>query len=413
MLAVILLMIAALAFFGPPTRAEVTIDADAGVVLLSTGPEPGDVWVRYYEDTSSFDIESPTASQTISVNKCLAELDDGSDTTDGSEELLTITQIGGSKGLGLVDNGFGTRDKNNCATGNGQIAIGEQVTIGIGSYFEDDVRISRVEVDIEGKQNADLVYSADGVPAPFVPIDAASDNGPDSGANDNDIIEIDFALSPIETISFEPFGNSKALISVEGGGDGDLPGTTPDSIRDSLGVNQTLFALTSSRSFDGVLDCNQSRTLSDGPAGDGIAESITVFRGPNDPLKAETCISEVYYTLNISSTEVFFDFYDVDNQGAEFFVTIEWTAGINPVAPPIRFVDYEDDGLFESGRACGLVTGGTYSDPPLTTDDYVHPTTDDYPDGVPACLAYHELVPTAAGWQQIQTWHVIGDPKWY
>lgn len=416
-------MVAGLVFFGPSGSATTTITGDAGVILLSTGPNDSDNWVRYYEgaygDPSGPDlnVDSGFVPQEILVDKCGVVT---------NNTILEISQTGGREGIGLVSNGFGTRDKDNCATGNGQIGRADTLTLALGSRFDNlSVAIDLVEIDIEGKQNADLHYSLDGGPDElFNLVNPASDNGPDSGTGDNEIAVI-ASEDGFREITLSATGSRKALISVEGGGDGDL--VVPDTERARLGVNQSLFRVVTTRTWDGELLCGDPAVAAGtDPASDGPAESGALVRGDDDDTKAEEPCELIPYTFQIEDDNVFFDYGD-NGEGNRFLVRIDWDPGTySPLAPPVRTVDYYNDGVddYVPGVACTAGDDAPGEEPSIDSS-YTHPvstTAEPIPDGefsyfannieVPVCLAGEHMVLTSAGWQQIQWWDVKGDPRW-
>jgi hypothetical protein len=169
-----------------------------------------------------------------------------------------------------------------------------------------------------------------------------------------------------------------------------------------LGVNQTLFRLVTSQTFDGNLLCGDEKVptsiAGDGPALDGLVTRGSDLKS-NDPCEA------VPYIFQIQDDSVYFDYLD-GGEGAQFIVRIDWDPSdpiVNPIAPPIREIDYTDDGVenYVPGVACVSVSGGVY----------VHPT-DAAGDDIPWCLIDHDIELTEDGWQQIQWWHGQGDPRW-
>ena len=413
LVAVAAALLMALLAFVPATNAAdgVTVTEDAGVVLLSTGPDPSDNWIRYYATpTSPLDVDDFDAEQTIDARRCKATVGD---------LLLTITPSPTTEDLGLVSNGFGVRSKNNCATGNGQVGVTESLTIALGESFGSNHAMESVEIDVEGKQNAILGYTlGDGAGSGSRPLNSASDNGADSGTNDNTIVVIegdddgDGGTKLFDSVTLVPTGNDKAIISVEGGGDGMVTGPAA-SVRSHLGVNQTLFAVVTSHTFDGSLDCGDEV----GPttvAANGPALTGEVVRGPNT--KVTECPA-VPYTFQIQDDSVLFDYLD-DGRGARFIVKIEWDPAdvpVDPLNPPDRLINYfpnDDPSAFVTGMAC---LSQTSDDDPLVStpqigDVFEHPAVGG--DVVPWCLAGEQLVLTASGWQQVQWWDGTGDPRW-
>ena len=387
------LLVAMLVFTSAAAAAGILYKhASAGVILLSTGPDSGDNWIRYYDedDLVSFDVDSFTDEQEIDLSKCKIITDDS---------ILQISSAGGNQfGRGLVSNGIGVRTKNNCATGNGQVDTSQSVTFTLNlpnPIFESTYAIELAEIDVEGKQDADLAYRLDNGVEQVAPLNSSSDNGPDSGTGDNTLVSITPA-EPFLSVTFAPSGSGRELISIEGGGDGPLAG---GSERAALGVNQTLFQLVTSQTFDGDLLCNgpqdPTSIAAAGPAVDGSVERLDDLKGEGnceeDPLP---------YTFQIQSDSVYFDYLD-GGEGAQFIVRIDWDPSdpiVNPIAPPVRQIDYTDDGVenYVDGVACLSVIGGVYT----------------HPLGVPWCLIDHQIELTPYGWQQIQWWHGQGDPRW-
>ena len=183
LVAVAAAVLMALLAFMPATDAAdgVTVTEDAGVILLSTGPDSDDNWIRYYATPESpLDVADFDAEQAIDVRRCKATIGDS---------LLAITPSPSAADLGLVSNGFGVRTKNNCATGNGQVDVDQSLTIALGSSFSPTHALASIEVDIEGKQNASLAYVlGDEAGSGSRTLNAASDNGADSGTGDNAIV---------------------------------------------------------------------------------------------------------------------------------------------------------------------------------------------------------------------------------
>jgi hypothetical protein len=416
----------ALAIAFPPTNASgqapATVEHDAGVLLLSTGAAAGDNWVRYYADpTSPLDVDSYDVHQTISVSR-RCEV-----TTDGS--LLAIAEEGGTRGIGIVSNGYGVRTKNNCSTGGGRIGAGQSLTFSLGSSFDASHEVNLAEVDVEAKFNADLgySYSLDGEGGSgTAPLPNTSDNGPDAGVGDNNIAVIEPATN-FTAITFMPAGSSSGEVAIEGGGDGVVPGGT---LRTALGVNQTLFDLVTVKSFDaGDLDCGDVEGPTVTPDDNGPAEEISLGRGENlDKEDEEVECVEVAYTFRIEDDSVLFDADLVSDvqENANFLVRIDWEPGdptIDPFNTPHREINYFPNvnaNDYEQVSAClSLVSEGDVIDPDPDPDDvYEHPEgplDSGKFDGeiVPWCLAGERLVLLESGeWQQIQWYDGAGDPRW-
>ena len=399
MLAVAILLIASFAFFGPPSQATEPVYGDLGVIVLSTGPEPEDNKLEYYDnpDFTAGGSGLGTVAYTELITTVRCEASPGT-------TVLVMDQDPDGRGLGLVSNGFGTRDKNNCSTGNGQIAMGESLTITPGSVPGSNARIIHAEIDVEGKQNADLGYRIDGGALNTLPIRPASDNGPDSGVNDNFPAVLDLRLTPARDLLLTPAGNSKALISVEGGGDGYIE-RDENTYRELFDVNGSLFVV--AEVFDGLLDCGGYANVDaegapsspTGPAIDGdLWRASANAKGPCEPIP---------YTFIIEDDNVFFDFDD-GGVGASFLVKIDWRADpqLDPVRPPIREVDIDGTGFADGIKCDTVVTPPEAGALPSVGDGYSDSN------GSAVCLASQTFVLTGDGWQQIQWWAVNADPRW-
>ena len=419
LLATVLGLVAALAVILPTPdasgQAPVTIEDDAGVILVSTGPGSGDNWIRYYADpVAPLNVDAYDVQQTINVsNKC--------GVTNPVGSLLAISETGGTGGIGLISNGYGVKTKNNCSTSQGRIGFGQSLTFELGSFFAHDIEMVLGEVDVEGKFGADLGYTAvgDNVHTATVDLPNTSDNGPDAGGGDNNIAVLDPQMN-FRSITFEAVGENKAEVAIEGGGDAILAGE-PDSERTALGVNQSLFKLVSVREFDaGDLFCGDTvpatQTNEDGPA-----EDISLGRGQN--LKGDPCV-EVAYTFRIESDSVLFD-VDLESdeqENANLLVRVDWEPVADsgfPFETPHRQINYfpdDPDSDFEPVVACeSLEYDGDIADPlPHPEDVYEHPDDARFEGGVaPWCLAGEQLVLDESGqWQQIQWYDGAGDPRW-
>lgn len=162
--------------------------------------------------------------------------------------------------------------------------------------------------------------------------------------------------------------------------------------------------------FEGDLACfdeAQAEVVSEaGPALEAVLERL-------QNTKDSDCTDLVEYTFVIEADNVYFDFNDT-GVGARFLVRIEWDPSdpiVNPITPTIRYVNYYDDteANYVPGVAC-LATGfdeGANIDPLPDADDFY-----EHPPGIPVCLAGQIVIPASGGWQQIQWWDVIGDPRW-
>jgi hypothetical protein len=397
---------------------------------VSAGPGSGDNWIRYYEDPQApLNVDAFDAEQIIDVSKQCGV------TTDGSLLAISAADDVGSRDVGLVSNGYGVKTKNNCSSAQGRVGLGQSITFELGSSFAENIEMVLGEVDVEGKFGADLGYAAtlgEEVFSGTVELPNTTDNGPDSGGNDNNIVVIAPEMN-FRSITFEAAGDDKAEVAVEGGGDAILAGEA-DSLRTALGVNQSLFELVSLREFDaGDLDCGDVVGPT-APDEEGPAERIILGRGDN--LKSDPC-NQVAYTFRIETESVLFDANIEDQENANFLIRIDWDpdiVAVDPANPPDRQINYfpfVDPDDYEDTLAClALLDEGSAEDGDIISEDpdpddvYLHPTGPT-PSGkfdgeiVPWCVAGEKLVLLEAEvlgqpgkWQQVQWYDGAGDPRW-
>ena len=402
LMALALALLIALAIIVAPNSASggevpggISVPADEGVILLSSGPGSADLWIRYYESSGSgFDVTAPTAVQTFDLSRC---------NVDGlpGDQLLTITGSGGNGDVALLSNGLGVKDKGNCSTDQGRVNDGQTLTIELGSYFTNpNLVIDAAEIDVEGKHSTDLAYSTDTGPSGVIPLSNSSDNGPDSGAGDNEVAEIGDGTG-FRSLTLAPDGSSLAAVAIEGGGDGPVSG---GFYRTELGIDHgTLFHLVSTTTYDGTLDCNEA-VAKDGVDGDA-ADRVTVTRQSN---KGDCTDDLIEYTIVIDDTGVVFDPNIGDREDTNFLVQIDWAPYADPFTPPHRTISL-DGVTYEPVEACSSQDseGSVILLDPDPDDIFLHPTE------VPWCLAGQQQVLLDDGtWQQIQ-WYDGGiDPRW-
>jgi hypothetical protein len=190
---------------------------DAGRIVLELNRGPISSTSEYTKSSGAVRYFAPGATTpTQSVT-----FDGGSNcrvaNTAAIAALLSFTTVGGN--LGLRDAGLGVRTRNNCYRDGGRVDVGQILQFSLdGTSLGSNVRISRAELDIEGKGGADLGYTLDGGTATTADLNASSDNGPDSGSSDNTRVVIEPA-NPFRTMTLFPSGSSKGQVSLEGGGD--------------------------------------------------------------------------------------------------------------------------------------------------------------------------------------------------
>jgi hypothetical protein len=394
---------------GPATgTSHLDVTEDVGVLLLSTGPEAGDNYIEYYADADpSTGLGVLTASRNISTNRrCdVTEFNDVDLQGDNPGALLTISDNGNRSYSGLVSNGFGVKTKNNCSTSQGRIGPSQELTLSLGDYFDDAVEIDILEVDVEGKFNASLSVTLDeNLPFTESLPDGDSDNGPDSGPSDNTLVTIGGDGVPnFDTVTFGPAGPSSAEVSIEGGGDGPVEG---GDLRgpDHFDVNQTLFQLVSTETWDGILNCDESAVTVGDPG--EAATDVAITRLSN---KDGSCGALVLYNLDIDGTSVLFDPDLSVEDDAQFLVQIDWAPYADPFNPPHRQISFSGDGSdYQDVVACESLV----KDDPAKVDPEPADTIEN-PEGVLWCLAgqRQNLLPDST-WQQVQWYHGGGDPFW-
>jgi hypothetical protein len=399
--------------------SHLDVTENAGILLLSTGPQASDNYIEYYADADldgaggTADLGALTASRGIETNRRCDVTDfnvvDLQGETDGS--LLTLLDNGSRSYSGLVSNGFGVKTKNNCSTSQGRIGPGQLLTLSLGDYFGDSVAINVLEVDVEGKFNAKLSVSLNDELSFTEPLpDGDSDNGPDSGASDNTLVTIGGdGIIDFDTVTFGPAGPDSAEVSIEGGGDGTVTG---GYLRGHFGVNQTLFQLVSTEAWDGILNCDESVATVGDPG--EAATDVAITRLSN---KDGSCGALVLYNLDIDGTSVLFDPDLSVEDDAQFLVQVDWAPYADPFSPPHRQISLAGDGSdYQDVIACESLEQGAAPNPdnPDPADTIVNP------DGVLWCLAgqqqnlLSEITPPAelAPWQQVQWYHGGGDPLW-
>ncbi len=309
---VILAMVAAV--FATAAIAEEPFYVDRGVLLLHTSDSG--YKVQWFDVPVS--LAGPaTATQNINIDsKCNVTLSGAS--------LISLTPTGGNGKVGAVSNGLGVKTKNNCSTDQGQIVIGQTLKVELASDFNNTYSIGSAELDIEGKHDAKLGVAFPVGPAQVLMLGNTSDNGPDSGIGDNNVITITPA-HPVRSMTLYPVanGNGGPAVSLEGGGDGVLAGGVR---RTALNTNASLFSLV--QEFDGVLDCGQSTP----PEGGGADAAITVFRGGQTECQLKP------YNDDASGSTASFE--PIGQAGAEFTATIVWPAEGAVLPVPGTTIDF-------------------------------------------------------------------------
>lgn len=414
LIALALGLLIALAIVGAPDSASGTshtvVAEDAGILLLSTGPDKSDNYIEYYpdavlpaDDGTPATLGTPeTPRQPLISGRCDAVL-------DGT--LLSITPSGGNGRAGIVSNGIGVKARNNCATAEGRVGPGQSLEFALGSRFEGlSYQFKTIEVDVEGKFNAQLRFTlkTDGIDGftDNLELRNGSDNGSDSGARDNDIaVAGDPSGSPFDTITFEPIGQSNSEISIEGGGDGAVPG---GHLRPEFRVDdKTLFHLV--KTYEGELSCdNDSDEELGTDPGDAAVRAMVIRQANKDGCPADG--DPIPYNLEITDEGVLFDPNIGTRNDLNFLVRIDWAPHADPFDPPARWISLD-------GVSYDLVVACLSQDLSGGLDPDLDPDADDvfiHPADAPWCMAGQRqvLFEDTELWQEIQ-WHDgTIDPNW-
>ncbi len=347
---------------------------------------------------------TPTSSQPVTVTgKCAAA---------SSGPLASIAAAGGNQGLGLVTGGLGVRQKNTCSSAEGRVGGTEQITVALGAAFDDDVFVTAVELDVEGKFDADLAVSLDGAPPLARALLNSSDNGPDAGISDNDRVLVSTAqpdVHPFRSLTLSAAGGEIAL---EGGGDASYARYLSEGKVGPLGTSSstadTILRLVRIRDFADDLSCDETRTAA---VIGGSADAATINRLDNLE-GAETC-EDVGVTFEITDDGVLLDkgTTGLDSgapQAVHAIVDIVWTAQAAAVPLPAREINFDpaDPAGWEVVQWC------TSWDP--VTQTAVHPPDADFPGGVlPWCLVDEHVELQGDGTVvQVQRYDGAGDPMW-
>ena len=229
---------------------------------------------------------------------------------------------------------------------------------------------------------------------------------------------ITFALFSTETCTGDPVATANATAAVNGNGM-----YASMDVTDALPFGTYYWKATygGDTNNDGNSDCGAAVQIyqqgvdcleSGFEAGDDglIALGVAFERGFDLIDGKDSCdVGEIPVTLEISETEVTFDFpTNATYPGARFMVRIDWNPAfptVDPFNPPDRQVAYDVNGSYVTGEAC---TGTNAPPGVVPTPAFVY----NHPVDTPVCLAGEQLLLTPDGWQQIQFWDVLYDPKW-
>jgi hypothetical protein len=202
--------------------------------------------------------------------------------------VLSTTPMTPRRDVGLVDNGLGSREQNNCNRSNGRLEPGHAfvITLGTDPKF-DDVVFDYGVLDIEAKFGADLLAETSLLAGSQIryedTLSNASDNDADAQGADNNRVSIGAAASAGATMG--PAGDdfdrlvivptsadNRGQVALEGGGDFAAAGTSEQ--------NRTVFHLVTSKTYEHTVVCYADGGVFD-PNGDGTVKGI--IETPADP----------------------------------------------------------------------------------------------------------------------------------
>lgn len=431
----------------------------AGTLVMGTDPG-GTLRVTWYDSEGApVDVDGSPATVQIDLqkrDKCLVD-------TEQLATLLTIEGVSDDQGafdVGLVSNGLGSRESNNCSSSNGRLDDGQSFRLSLGSLFaESGIVIDRALLDIEGKFSSLLSFTATDAAGDEVFSEAAhvlssdSDNGADAGADDNVDVLVGVAgpADDFDTLTISPTSDDgRGEIALEGGGDYSVPSE-----------HRTTFWLTQENPFEYDLLCgdDESEDFGDvitpeGELADDYPLQATIVRyddyvpgsGPINgcqPIGADLSDDDLGVLLRKTTASA-----DGTEQNPQVRIELLWI--VRADSPTIeadlaRDIDLDGDGTafgFEPATTCISYTPEPAPEPtdpstfsPLDPDNdgvdgfididhpgtVVHPTDSRFTGGIlPWCLVLDERTPTVitvAGEAipviiQRQVWDGEGDPRW-
>ena len=375
---------------------ELAIDGDA-------------VTVTYLTQDGEEDLAPDPASAALTLrrgDRCQVD-------TGALDGLLSIgVESPTSSTVGLVNNGLGTWDRNNCNTENGRLEDGEGLVLSLGDLFGADVAIGGGLLDIEGKFGADLELT--GTYAGMTVLDTvadltgdASDNGADSGSSDNTAVALDID-GAVDTLRLTPTSDDgRGTVSLEGGGDYD----TPDE-------NRTVLELVRYESFEYAFGCGDTVTEDQGQLGLGDVTSATLTRYDDEtdcrPIGVDLSEDDGLL-LRKTTTDV-----DGGDQDPALRLQLTWRVELDgrtveEVRAELgREIDLLDGSPVSNVEYCstnndaGDVLGDDYDPMDLTTA-----ARSDKPNGVPWCLLTETQTVVDGYLVQVQVYDGAGDPRFF
>jgi len=342
---------------------------------------------------------------------------------DGSNPVSQLLDIRVNRSTAtpvyLVENGLGTGASDGCKTGNGRISDGDSITFAAGSLIPASTRFLSTSVNVEGKFSVDtLSWSTDAGSSGEFDLVNASDNGSDSGNNDNDQVAISPA-SPFRSISFSPVSDdARGQIAIDTGGDGGVPGS-----------RSTVFQL--GATYEYAVDCvSPDNTVTEpAPANVGSIDSVTFLRLPNGP-KSPGCAERIGVTIGFAAdgqdeNGVLRDVAIVDHsttgptgefQDVRARVTITWIvdrldANGDPRSQAELDLELEREVIYDGVASLPVTYCTSYTDTAAGVYDEAGIAA--HPAGQPWCLLSDSRVISGDFIIQTQVLDVYGDPKFF
>ena len=390
---------------------SMTSAGDGGNVMTPPSVPNGTVTIDLTDraGTVTFALGTETFTQSLSVATPCSTLvsgpvlDSSGDPVDGVEELLTFSAtgpVGTDPNVQLPSDGLGVTDGANCGEPAGKISPDETLTVALGDFFADDIKVGAGSLSIgkTNRQDRSLLIEYDG-------------ETPD-GRNP---IPIDVGGEVVKLTG--PEFRSITLAS-----------TANQSSRGLSLKSPTSFDLVAPLGFDAAVPC-QGEVEAPSLAIGGAAESAKFFRGNNDDGTFNDDCEDIGVTLRIEDDFVLLDkgTTGIDTgapQDVNATLTIVW-APVDPSDPTAldREINFfpnnsEDDPLnvYVPVQWC-LSTSVVTLENGDTTVLADHPRGPTEPEGhpfageeVPWCLLsnFEELVNGEI--LQVQVYHGKGDP---
>lgn len=378
----------------------------------SNGVVSGNV-LQYNAGTPAVVIDT----QSFSVSRCGVSTDN---------RLLQFTSSSGK--VGIYNNGLGTKTKGTCSPAEGRTAQGETFTVSLGSKFGASYSIDSSEFDIEGKFGANLQWTAlnGGTPVTVVggstSLATSSDNGPDSGTGDNNIVTIGSKGVTTDNYTSLTLSTAQGEFALDGGGDGVYP------VQNSIGTNDSVLFLSGpSTSYGYTVNCgeivNATSTELAGSDSDGDDSRVTQLAFLRLANKNQENCAPIGVTVSASDEtnldEAYFDHSAASASGVpqnvRARVKIVWTVEMAGKSQAQIDAELSRDVLFAvDGQPAAVsncldvpadVAGNELDE--TSTALIVHPA------GVPWCLMSDSRVVSGNTIIQTQYYSGNGDPRFF